>query len=181
MDQSNIDACPFESTKRSRLGQMGSCGSKRITRFHKVYTRGASAIGVPGCPDLACWTASIERVRIVLMANWAALTSVVALAAVTELMNTSSVFRDPLTVQSTDALLLPFGIEPVELKHSGRKRERAGVKLAETLTLTHSMLASCTELPLAVKPLLPSAADAARLDCTRPQETFGRGPKRQTV
>src|SRR5580704_1451469 len=129
MDQSNIDACPFESTKRSRLGQMGSCGSKRITRFHRVYTRGASAIGVPGCPDLACWTASIERVRIVLMANWAGFTSVVALAAVTELMNASSILGDLLTVQSTEALLLPFGIGILELKYSGRKRERAGVKL----------------------------------------------------
>src|ERR1044071_10087226 len=48
---------------------MGSCGSKRITRFQIVYTSGASAIGVPGCPDLACWTASIESVRIVLIAN----------------------------------------------------------------------------------------------------------------
>ena len=27
---------PFESTKRSRLGQIGSCGSKRITRFQSV-------------------------------------------------------------------------------------------------------------------------------------------------
>src|SRR5262249_9182400 len=46
---------------------MGSCGSKRRTRFQSVYTSGASAIGVPGCPDLACWTASIERVRMVVI------------------------------------------------------------------------------------------------------------------
>src|SRR5208282_1863022 len=26
-------------------------------------------MGVPGCPDFACWTASIERVRIVLIAS----------------------------------------------------------------------------------------------------------------
>lgn len=30
---------------------------------------GESAMGVPGCPELACWTASIQRVRIVLMAS----------------------------------------------------------------------------------------------------------------
>src|SRR5271168_4827789 len=112
MDQSNIEAWPLESTKRSRLGQMGSCGSKRITRFHRVYTRGASAIGVPGCPDLACWTASIERVRIVLMANWAVFTSVVALVAVAELMRISLIFVNLLTGQSTEALLLRLGLDP---------------------------------------------------------------------
>src|SRR5262245_3982720 len=56
---------------------MGSCGSKRRTRFQSVYTSGASAIGVPGCPDLACWTASIERVRMVLIANCVICSSVI--------------------------------------------------------------------------------------------------------
>src|SRR5437016_10070187 len=51
-DQSSIEAWPFESTNRSRLGQIGSCGSKHITRFQSVYTSGASAIGVPGVPGL---------------------------------------------------------------------------------------------------------------------------------
>src|SRR5215471_3824241 len=69
MDQSSIEAWPFESTNRSRLGQIGSCGSKRMTRFQSVYTSGASAIGVPGCPDFACWTASIDRVRMQLIDN----------------------------------------------------------------------------------------------------------------
>src|SRR5215472_15127998 len=70
MDQSSIEAWPFESTKRSRLGQIGSWGSKRMTRFQSVYTSGASAMGVPGCPDLGCWTASIESVRMVLIDSW---------------------------------------------------------------------------------------------------------------
>ena len=35
-DQSSIEAWPLESTKRSRLGQIGSCGSKRMTRFQIV-------------------------------------------------------------------------------------------------------------------------------------------------
>src|SRR5271166_3728920 len=65
--QSSIEACPLESTKRSRLGQIGSCGSKRMARFQIVYTSGASAMGVPGCPELAACTASIESVRMVLM------------------------------------------------------------------------------------------------------------------
>ena len=65
VDHRSIDACPFESTKRSRSGQIGSAGSKRSTRFQSVYTSGASAIGVPGCPDFACCTASMESVRMV--------------------------------------------------------------------------------------------------------------------
>src|SRR5262249_14172001 len=44
--------------------------SKRMTRFQSVYTSGASAIGVPGCPDFACCTASIDKVRIVLIESW---------------------------------------------------------------------------------------------------------------
>src|SRR5262245_5014512 len=67
MDHSSMEACPFDRTNRSRFGQIGSCGSKFITRFQIVYTSGASAIGVPGCPDFACWTASIDSVRMVLM------------------------------------------------------------------------------------------------------------------
>src|SRR5262249_17794845 len=65
-----MEACPFDSTKRSRFGQIGSTGSKRMTRFQSVYTSGASAIGVPGCPEFACCTASIDRVRMVLIDSW---------------------------------------------------------------------------------------------------------------
>ena len=36
-------------------------------RCHSVYIAGANAIGVPGCPELAFSTASMEKVRIVLM------------------------------------------------------------------------------------------------------------------
>src|SRR2546429_4074541 len=72
-----MEAWPFDSTKRSRFGQIGSTGSKRMTRFQSVYTSGASAIGVPGCPDFACCTASIERVRMVLIANCIIFSSVI--------------------------------------------------------------------------------------------------------
>src|SRR5437016_4647371 len=80
-DQSSIEAWPFESTNRSRLGQIGSCGSKRRTRCQSVYTSGASAIGVPGCPDFACWTASIERVRMVLIATCIIFSSVIVFSS----------------------------------------------------------------------------------------------------
>src|SRR5467141_2985525 len=72
-----MEAWPFDSTKRSRFGQIGSTGSKRMTRFHSVYTSGASAIGVPGCPDFACCTASIDRVRIVLIDSWSSCSLVI--------------------------------------------------------------------------------------------------------
>src|SRR5215467_2975636 len=71
-----MEACPFDSTKRSRFGQIGSTGSKRMTRFHSVYTSGASAMGVPGCPDFACCTASIESVRMVLIHSWSSAVSI---------------------------------------------------------------------------------------------------------
>src|SRR5581483_4536211 len=57
----------MDRTNRSRFGQIGSVGSKRRNCCHKLYTTGASAIGVPGCPELACWTASMASVRMVLI------------------------------------------------------------------------------------------------------------------
>src|SRR5713101_9709421 len=62
-----MDAWPTESTKRSRFGQIGSSGSNRKNRCHRQYATGAIAIGVPGWPELACCTASMERVRMVLI------------------------------------------------------------------------------------------------------------------
>src|SRR4051812_6463303 len=62
-----MEAWPFESTKRSRLSQVGSCGSYRRNCCHKQYATGANAMGAPGWPEFACCTASIARVRIVLM------------------------------------------------------------------------------------------------------------------
>src|SRR6516225_3303082 len=44
---------------------------------------GASAIGVPGWPELACWTASIDSVRIVLTHSWSIAAVVPPASAVT--------------------------------------------------------------------------------------------------
>src|SRR5215469_2116931 len=57
----------MDNTKRSRLGHTGSWGSNRRKFCQRQYATGAIAIGVPGCPELAACTPSIERVRIVLM------------------------------------------------------------------------------------------------------------------
>src|SRR5271170_4763409 len=62
-----MEACPAESTKRSRLCQTGSCGSKRRNCCHSVYATGAIAMGVPGCPEFAACTPSMDKVRMVLM------------------------------------------------------------------------------------------------------------------
>jgi hypothetical protein len=66
-EYSSIEACPIESTKRSRSGQIGCSGSNRRWRCQSAYATGAMAMGVPGCPELACWMASIASVRMVLM------------------------------------------------------------------------------------------------------------------
>src|SRR5262252_1851789 len=62
-----VDACPAESTKRSRFIQIGSSGSNRRSLCHRQYTVGDMPMGVPGWPEFACWMASIASVRIVLM------------------------------------------------------------------------------------------------------------------
>src|SRR6266446_6623634 len=62
-----MEAWPFDSTNRSRFSHFGSSGSYRRNSCHRQYVTGARPIGAPGCPLLACCTASIARVRIVLM------------------------------------------------------------------------------------------------------------------
>src|SRR5678815_1449656 len=68
-EYNSVEACPTDNTKRSRFGQIGCSGSNRRNRCHRQYATGASAMGVPGWPELACWTASMHNVRIVLMAS----------------------------------------------------------------------------------------------------------------
>src|SRR5579863_5447269 len=63
----SIEACPAERTKRSRFGQSGPAGSYLRKSCQSLYATGASPIGAPGWPEFAFWTASIARVRIVLM------------------------------------------------------------------------------------------------------------------
>src|SRR5690349_16742795 len=62
-----MHAWPALSTKRSRSGQWGLAGLWRSTSRYSRYASGASAIAVPGWPAFACWTASMDRVRIVSM------------------------------------------------------------------------------------------------------------------
>src|SRR4029077_13679367 len=118
IDQSSMEAGPFDKTKRSRLGQMGSSGSKRITRFQIAKISGASAMGVPGCPDFACWTASIERVRIVLIASWSRSSLVMPL---------NSRFLHPCFGQLGFGRLLAM---PAELVAHGREQLVREIRLA---------------------------------------------------
>src|SRR4030067_448172 len=66
-----MEACPQERTNRSRPVQSGFDGLCRRYFVHSRYTAGASPIGVPGCPDFAFWTASTDRIRMVLTARCA--------------------------------------------------------------------------------------------------------------
>ena len=61
-----MHAWPQDSTKRSRSGQCGSPGSCLIS-CHRTYATGARAIGVPGWPEFAFWTASMASVRMVVI------------------------------------------------------------------------------------------------------------------
>src|SRR6266851_1013457 len=61
---------PAEKAKRSRLGHFGFLGLCRRKRVQSTYAIGAAPSGSPGWPLLAFWTASIDRVRIVLIASW---------------------------------------------------------------------------------------------------------------
>ena len=69
MAYSSIEAWPADSTKRSRSGHAGSAGLWRRWRVKSTYARGASPIGAPGCPELACSTASIDSARMVVTAS----------------------------------------------------------------------------------------------------------------
>ena len=59
----SMEACPAESTKRSRLLHSGFAGLWRRCRVQSRYPTGASPMGAPGCPELAFCTASIESTR----------------------------------------------------------------------------------------------------------------------
>ena len=62
-------AWPVESRKRSRFGQLGSLGEWLRYLVQSVYAIAAIPIGAPGWPELAFWTASIDSVRMVLIAS----------------------------------------------------------------------------------------------------------------
>ena len=65
-EYSSIEPWPFESTKRSRPGQRGLAGLWRRCRPQSATAISAMPIGAPGWPELACWTASIDRARMAL-------------------------------------------------------------------------------------------------------------------
>src|SRR5436190_24064386 len=62
--------CPADSTNRSRSGHFGLRGLCLRCFCHSTYAMGAAPMGSPGWPELAFWTASMARVRMVLMASW---------------------------------------------------------------------------------------------------------------
>src|SRR5690606_9248069 len=61
---SSIDPWPAESTKRSRSGQLGFAGSNFRNFEKRTVATSAIPIGMPGWPELAACTASMESARI---------------------------------------------------------------------------------------------------------------------
>src|SRR5690606_15261544 len=59
----SIEPWPLDSTKRSLLAQAGSAGLWRRWPSHSAWAISAIPIGAPGCPEFACWTASMARTR----------------------------------------------------------------------------------------------------------------------
>src|SRR5690625_2858327 len=61
-----MDPCPLDNTKRSRSAQDGSEGLWRKCLPHSATAISAIPMGAPGWPEFACWTASMDKMRIAL-------------------------------------------------------------------------------------------------------------------
>src|ERR1035441_7855934 len=67
-----MEPWPAESTKRSRSVQWGLEGECLRWRLQSTWAAGAIPMGIPGWPELACRVASTASMRMVLTANWSA-------------------------------------------------------------------------------------------------------------
>ena len=68
-EYSSMEAWPFESTNRSRSHQVGLPGLNLSTSRHRTSAMSAMPMGAPGWPELAFWTASMERARMALASS----------------------------------------------------------------------------------------------------------------
>ena len=59
----SIEPCPADKINLSLFNQLGFLGLNFKKYLNKIVTTSAIPIGIPGCPELAFWTASIERKR----------------------------------------------------------------------------------------------------------------------
>src|SRR5699024_12201062 len=64
-----MEPWPADKTNRSRLNRSGLAGLCFIKRDQSVYAMGAAPIGIPGCPELAFSTPSIDSMRMVFTAS----------------------------------------------------------------------------------------------------------------
>src|SRR5437879_13874124 len=62
-----MEPWPADRTNRSRSGHVGLVGLCFRNRVQSAYAIAAAPIGRPGWPELAFWTASAERKRMVLI------------------------------------------------------------------------------------------------------------------
>ena len=60
----SIDPCPADKTNRSRLIHSGLLGSNFKKFLKRTAHTSAIPMGIPGCPEFAFCTASIDKKRI---------------------------------------------------------------------------------------------------------------------
>src|SRR5262249_1282686 len=94
---------------------------------------GASAIGVPGWPDFACCTASIDSVRMVLIDNWSNCASVIGRGESTAGLAIALIFAPPVLrwCQAARPLRGPRAATPdpgARVEREGTDRSRAGAQ-----------------------------------------------------
>ena len=59
-----MEPCPADKTNLSLFNQLGFLGLNFKKYLNKIVATSAIPIGIPGCPELAPCTASIDRKRI---------------------------------------------------------------------------------------------------------------------
>src|SRR5690554_3769160 len=64
-----MEPCPLDMMKRSLFTHPGFTGLCRRKSFHSTSAISAMPMGAPGWPDLAFWTASMERARMALASS----------------------------------------------------------------------------------------------------------------
>ena len=60
-EYNNIDPCPADKTNLSLLSQLGFFGLNLKKYLNRIVATLAIPIGIPGCPELAFCTASMDK------------------------------------------------------------------------------------------------------------------------
>ena len=64
-----MDPCPADKINLSLLIQLGFFGLNLRWYLKRTVATSAMPMGIPGCPELAFWTASIDK-NLIALDNW---------------------------------------------------------------------------------------------------------------